>query len=72
MGFKTINKKVPCFNCSNRSMTCHADYERYLSYRKERETNNQNIYRQRMERNVIDEYAIAQQEKRRRRTGNVR
>jgi hypothetical protein len=72
MGMNPTNTKVPCFNCSSRSMTCHTTCEKYLLYSKEREAVNANVYRQRMQRNAVDEYAITQQRKRKRKLGNTR
>lgn len=72
MGFITINKKVPCFDCSSRSISCHSNCERYKTFRNEKDAVNETVYRRRMAQNSADEYVIAQIEKCRRRTGNVR
>jgi hypothetical protein len=46
MGYP-INTKVPCFNCSNRSMTCHSECEKYIKYSRQRTTIRANIQKER-------------------------
>jgi hypothetical protein len=53
MGYP-INTKVPCFNCSNRSMTCHAECEQYLLYKREHESQCQTIRKQKEKEEIIN------------------
>jgi hypothetical protein len=69
MKFNPTNTKVPCFNCSNRSIACHAECERYKAYRNEKDAVNADVYRQRMLRNELDNYSIAIHTKRKRHAG---
>jgi hypothetical protein len=51
---EVTNKKVPCFYCSNRSVTCHSDCERYLAYKKERDAVNENVRKQKQAINELN------------------
>ncbi len=53
-----INTKVPCFNCSNRSMTCHSTCEQYLLYKREREEFNATVSKKRNIEKEYREFAI--------------